>query len=58
MVALLRGASPTVHDDDYVTTLMHGERAFVRRGPWKLVMLELWRTERARLGIVLPGEAQ
>jgi arylsulfatase len=92
MVALLAGGAPTVHDADYVTTLLHGERAFIRRGPWKLVtldppfdesafelfnvdddpgettnlahahpdihreLLELWRTERARLGIVLPQE--
>jgi arylsulfatase A-like enzyme len=92
MVALLSGDAATVHAADYVTTLFHGGRAFVRRGPWKLVtldppfaesafelfdveadpgettnlaaaqpevfreMLELWRTERERLGIVLPQE--
>ncbi|HEX6133192.1 MAG TPA: arylsulfatase [Longimicrobiales bacterium] len=92
MAALLAGEASAVHDADYVTTLLHGGRAFIRRGPWKLVtleppvdesafelfnvdddpgettnlaavhpdihreLLELWRTERARLGIVLPQE--
>ena len=92
MAALIAGDAATVHDADYVTTLFHAGRAFVRRGPWKLVtldppfdeaafqlfnveddpsettnlahappdvhreLLELWRTERARLGIVLPSE--
>jgi arylsulfatase A-like enzyme len=92
MVPLLEGRTEAVHGADYVTTLFHGGRAFVRRGPWKLVtldppfdesafelfnvdadpgettnlvnrhpeihreLLELWRTERARLGIVLPRE--
>jgi arylsulfatase len=90
MAALLAGNVEAVHDAEYVTTLHHAGRAFVRRGPWKLVtldppfdesafelfnidddpgettnlaqanpdiyseMLQLWRTERARLGIVLP----
>jgi arylsulfatase len=92
MAARLAGATAAVHDADYVTTLLHGGRAFIRRGPWKLVTLEppfdetsfelfnvdddpgettnlaekrpdihrqliaLWRSERARLGIVLPQE--
>lgn len=92
MVAFLAGEAPAVHDGDYVTTLLHAGRAFVRRGPWKLSnleppfdeaafelfdveadpgettnlaearpevlreMLELWRSERERLGIVLPDE--
>jgi arylsulfatase len=81
-----------VHDENYVTTLYHGGRAFVRKGKWKLVNLEppfdesefelfnmetdpgethnlaeaesgklaemkkLWREERKKLGIVLPGD--
>ena len=40
MAALLAGAASTVHDADYVTTLLHGGRAFIRRGPWKLVTLD------------------
>lgn len=40
MAAHLAGRSPVVHDTSYVTTLFHGGRAFVRRGPWKLVTLE------------------
>lgn len=92
MAAVLAGEASTVHDADYVTTLFHAGRAFVRRGQWKLVTLEppfeesafelfnvdddpgettnlaavhpdihrelldLWRSERARLGIVLPSE--
>ncbi|HEU5207938.1 MAG TPA: arylsulfatase, partial [Longimicrobiales bacterium] len=40
MAALLAGDATTVHDADYVTTLFHAGRAFVRRGPWKLVTLE------------------
>ena len=92
MAALLAGRATAVHDDDYVTTLFHAGRAFVRRGRWKLStleppfdeaafelfdvdadpgettnlaethpelfreMVELWRRERERLGIVLPEE--
>jgi arylsulfatase len=92
MAPLLAGEAAVVHDADYVTTLFHAGRAFVRRGPWKLVTLDppfdeaafelfnveddpgettnladtrpdihsqliaLWRSERARLGIVLPQE--
>jgi arylsulfatase A-like enzyme len=92
MAALLAGKDSTVHASDYVTTLVHAGRAFVRRGRWKISnleppidesafelfdieadpgettnlasthldiyreMLELWRTERERLGIVLPRE--
>ena len=40
LVALLAGATDRVHDDAYVTTLYHGGRAYVRRGPWKLANLE------------------
>jgi arylsulfatase len=36
----LRGARPLVHDDSYVTTLAYNQRAFVRRGDWKLLTLE------------------
>jgi arylsulfatase len=92
MRALRAGEASTVHAPDYVTTLFHAGRAFIRRGPWKLTSLEppfdesafelfdveadpgettdlaearpdvfremlaLWRSERARLGIVLPNE--
>ena len=92
MAALLAGKAATVHAPDYVTTLVHAGRAFVRRGRWKISnleppidesafelfdieadpgettnlvsthpdihreMLELWRSERERLGIVLPQE--
>ena len=81
-----------VHSDDYVTTLYHGGRAYVRQGNWKLVnldppfdeskmelfdvkadpgetnnlakvypdryqrMLNLWRIERKKLGIILPQD--
>jgi arylsulfatase len=94
LTGVLGGTSSRVHDDDYVTTLFHGGRAYIRRGRWKLVtldrpfsrdhfelfdvledpgettnlagvdpdryatMLALWDSERARLGIILPGEFQ
>jgi len=81
-----------VHDDQYVTTMFHGGRAFIRQGRWKLVtlerpfdetgfelfdveddpgemndlseaqpekraeLIELWRAERKKLGIILPGD--
>jgi arylsulfatase A-like enzyme len=92
MRPFLAGASEAVHDSSYVTTFLHGNRAYVRVGKWKLVnldgpfneadfelfklevdpgettnlaaletdlyasMLDLWRSERKRLGIVLPEE--
>jgi arylsulfatase len=92
LVSLLRGDSDRVHDDDYVTTLYHGGRAFLRQGSWKIAtleppfdesafelfdivedpgetndlaatqpekyekLIELWRAERHRLGIVLPQD--
>lgn len=92
MVPLLSGQADRVHDDDYVTTLYHRGRAFLRQGPWKIVTLEppfdeasfklfnviddpgettnlaesrpekyaelveLWRSERRELGIVLPQD--
>ncbi len=40
MSGLLAGDSARVHDDDYVTTLYHRGRAYLRKGPWKLVNLE------------------
>ena len=92
MTALLAGEADQVHDSDYVTTLYHRGRAFLRQGPWKLVnldepfdeadfelfnvvtdpgetrnlaesepekyaeLIELWRNERRRFGIVVPGD--
>jgi arylsulfatase len=91
-LSVLSGDSDAVHADDYVTTLFHNGRAFVRQGKWKLVnpdrpfdaanfelydleadpgetrnlaevepeqyalMLELWRTKRRELGIILPSD--
>lgn len=40
MVAFLAGTVPAVHDETYVTTLMHGGRALLRQGDWKLTTLE------------------
>ena len=40
MVSFLAGESSRVHDDDYVTTLHHAGRAFIRQGKWKLSNLE------------------
>ena len=37
MLPLLAGQSTAVHDLDYVTTLSHRGRSFVRKGKWKLV---------------------
>ncbi len=92
LTAVFSGQTNEVHSDDYVTTLYHRGRAFLRQGPWKIVTLErpfdesdfelynveedpgetrnlaqaeperyealikLWRTERQRLGIVLPQD--
>ena len=92
MTAFLAGNSDRVHDDEYVTTLYHGGRAYLRQGDWKIVtldppfdeskfelfniaddpgevhnlaeaeperyqaLLELWRTERQELGIILPED--
>jgi len=36
----LAGETDTVHDDDYVTTLFHGGRAYLRQGRWKISTLE------------------
>ena len=40
MLPLLSGAVTSVHAENYVTTLYHGGRAFIRQGKWKLVNLE------------------
>jgi arylsulfatase len=92
MVGLLSGNAQSIHHDDYVTTLFHHGRAFVRQAKWKLVsidrpfdeskmelfdleadpgettdlseanpeqyqhMLNLWRTERVKMGIILPQD--
>lgn len=40
MLPLLSGAAPSVHDEDYTTTLYHWGRAFLRQGRWKLVSLD------------------
>lgn len=91
-VGLLSGREQAVHNDDYVTALFHGGRAYIRQGRWKLVnleppfresdfelfdldadpgetlnlaeveaekfseMVELWRSTRRELGIILPGD--
>ena len=92
MQDFLAGKSDAIHDDDYTTILSHKGRAYVRRGPWKIVtteypfdeskfelydvvadpgeinnlaqsepekfaeLLNIWRTERLNLGIVLPQD--
>lgn len=40
MLPLLTGESDRVHDEDYVTTVYHGGRAYIRQGNWKLMNLE------------------
>jgi arylsulfatase len=40
MRAFLAGEAESVHDDDYVTTLYHGGRAYLRQGDWKIANLE------------------
>ena len=40
MQALLAGETTAVHADDYVTTLSHRGRSFVRKGNWKIVQDE------------------
>ena len=45
MLALLANEADTVHDDDYVTALMHHGRAFMRQGDWKLSTLERFYNE-------------
>jgi arylsulfatase len=38
--AFLNGSENAVHDDNYITTLFHRNRAFIRQGKWKLSNLE------------------
>lgn len=40
MMPLLAGVSTQAHDDEYVTILEHSGRAYVRKGPWKLVQVD------------------
>lgn len=40
MQPILSGSATSVHAEDYVTTLFHGGRAFVRQSKWKLVNLD------------------
>ncbi len=36
MAAFLAGDADAVHDDDYVTTMFHRSRAYLRQGDWKI----------------------
>ncbi|MBT8054418.1 MAG: arylsulfatase [Xanthomonadales bacterium] len=92
MSGILAGEAETVHEEDYVTILYHGGRAYLRQGNWKIAnlkppfteddfelfdmsvdpgetynlaeshpdkyeeLLELWRNERKKLGIILPQD--
>ena len=40
MLSFLAGEIETVHSMDYVTTLYHGGRAYLRQGDWKISNLE------------------
>jgi arylsulfatase len=40
MRSFLAGEAETVHSEDYVTTLYHAGRAFLRQGDWKISNLE------------------
>ena len=40
MGEFLAGEADAVHDEDYVTTLFHGGRAYLRKGQWKISTLE------------------
>jgi len=40
LTGLLGGTASRVHDNDYVTTMFHGGRAYIRQGRWKLVTLD------------------
>jgi arylsulfatase len=40
MTTFLAGKADRVHDEDYVTTLYHRGRAYLRQGPWKIVTLD------------------
>jgi arylsulfatase len=92
ITSFLAGETDTVHDENYVTALYHGGRAYLRQGNWKISnleppfdeadfelfdlstdpgesnnlaadepekfaeLIELWREERRRLGIILPQD--
>lgn len=40
MLPFLMGEQSEVHDEEYITTLFHGGRAFLRQGDWKITVLE------------------
>lgn len=40
MVSFLKGESKVVHDDDYVTLISHRGRTMIRKGRWKLVVMD------------------
>jgi len=40
MVSFLKGESKTVRDDNYVTLISHRGRTMIRKGRWKLVVVE------------------
>ena len=40
IAGFLAGEADTVHDSDYVTTLYHAGRAYLRQGDWKISNLE------------------
>lgn len=40
IVQFLAGEADTIHDEDYVTTLYHDGRAYLRQGNWKISNLE------------------
>ena len=40
MAGFLAGETIVVHDENYVTTLYHGGRAYMRKGNWKISNLE------------------
>jgi len=40
MLPFLHGESEQIHDDQYVTTMSHWGRTFLRQGKWKIVTLE------------------
>ncbi len=40
MTRFLAGEADVVHDEEYVTTLYHGGRAYLRQGNWKISNLE------------------
>jgi len=40
MLPFLSGSATSVHANDYVTTLYHSGRAFMRQGKWKLVTMD------------------